>query len=299
MASLGAPPAKIVLCADDFALNPGVSSAILALVDKGRLSAVSGLTTMQGWREQAKDLALRADRVAIGLHLDLSARPFSGARPAYPIGALLWQGALGRLDVADLAKEFERQFDAFEEAVGRAPDHVDGHHHVHVFLQIRDALVATLSRRYAQAPIHQRPLVRIPSDSARAILARRAALHKALFVAAMSAGLRERLRREGFPCNEGFSGFSRFGKGRSFDEELDLFLKSPGRRHMIMCHPGLAETKAGAADPLVKRRREEEEYETLLARADLPSWLFRVERRGGEANAFAQWLEDKTIEDGQ
>ena len=39
-----------------------------------------------------------------------------------------------------LTAEITRQFEAFAAAFGRPPDFVDGHHHVHLFPQIRDAV---------------------------------------------------------------------------------------------------------------------------------------------------------------
>ncbi len=44
----------------------------------------------------------------------------------------------------DLEVEIARQFSAFQSAFGRAPDYVDGHQHIHVFPQIREALLRVI-----------------------------------------------------------------------------------------------------------------------------------------------------------
>jgi predicted glycoside hydrolase/deacetylase ChbG (UPF0249 family) len=281
-------PKRIALCADDYAIDEGASRAILQLVDAGRLSATSAMSAKPGWRDFARDIVARRGRVAIGLHLDLTSTPFAPATAPVSRNAVIAAALLRGLDVKALAGAFERQFDAFEEAIGFAPDHVDGHHHVHVFPQVRDALLTVLSRRYGASPSRERPLIRSPSDAIARILARRAAAAKALVVAALAFGFAARVDRAGFTRNDGFSGFSPFGRGTPFDEELDGFLVAPGPRQLVMCHPGLAASGSTPPDPLVARRQDE--YDALFARGDCDAWLLRIDRRPNDkASAFADW----------
>lgn len=282
-------PRPIALCADDYAIDEGVSRAILQLIDAGRLSATSAMSAKPGWRDFAREIVARRGRVAIGLHLDLTSTPFAPATAPVSRNAVMAAALLRGLDVKALASAFERQFDAFEDAIGFVPDHVDGHHHVHVFPQVRDALIAVLNRRYRALPGRERPLIRNPSDAIARILARRATATKALIVAALAFGFAARLDRAGFPRNDGFSGFSPFRRQTPFGEELDGFLLSPGPRQLVMCHPGLA---AGSArlDPLSARRQDE--YDALSARADSETWLLRIDRPpDNRPSAFADWRE--------
>ena len=48
------PPARFVLCADDFALSPGVSRGIIDLIARGRLSATGCMTVSPFWPEHAE-----------------------------------------------------------------------------------------------------------------------------------------------------------------------------------------------------------------------------------------------------
>ena len=245
------------------------------------------MASAPGWPEMAGELRARRDRVAIGLHLDLTWRPFDGKRPPYEHRALVL-GSLGRrLDVAAIAAEFERQFDQFEAALGAAPDHVDGHHHAHALPQARDALLAVLQRRYGAVGAELRPVVRAPGDAIDAILRRRCARDKALIVAALSAGFAARVAAAGFTTNLGFSGFSPLDGRRPFAEEFPEFLKALGPRHLVMCHPGLNDEPGGRVGHAARR---EEEYDTLMRRDDLLAAMTRIDRPTDLlCNAFAAW----------
>jgi predicted glycoside hydrolase/deacetylase ChbG (UPF0249 family) len=223
--------------------------------------------------------------VAIGLHLDLTPSPSSGRCDLRRLIA----GALsGRLDVGALSAEFERQFDRFEAALGYAPDHVDGHHHVHALPKVRDALFDVLARRFAGSPAAVRPLARDPADSVFRIFQRRGARAKALAVASLCAGFGARAAASGFATNSGFAGFSRFAGAGRYDGEFDQFLRAPGPRHLVMCHPGLADGTASTTDPIAAARSDE--YARLMARETLPRAVLAIRRgRDDQRSAFAEW----------
>ena len=42
-----------------------------------------------------------------------------------------------------MTREVRAQFEAFADAFGRPPDFVDGHQHVHLFPQVREAVLET------------------------------------------------------------------------------------------------------------------------------------------------------------
>ena len=97
-----------------------------------------------------------------------------------------------------------------------------------------------------------------------------------------------RVRAAGFATNIGFSGFSGFVEGESYAAELADALRSPGPRHLVMCHPGFADDALARLDPLLGRR--DEEYAALMARADLLQSMIRIDRPADQAgSAFAFW----------
>jgi predicted glycoside hydrolase/deacetylase ChbG (UPF0249 family) len=96
-----------------------------------------------------------------------------------------------------------------------------------------------------------------------------------LGVATLALGFRELAIRSGFPTNIGFSGYSTFG-AVPYAQEYEAFLRHPGKRHMIMCHPGFADDELGSADSIGRQRIEE--YALLSTRADIPSSIWRPNR---------------------
>ena len=280
---------QFVLCADDFAISEGASRAILNLVDAGRLTAVSAMASAPAWPEHASELKARRGRVAIGLHLDLTSRPFDGRKPPYDLRRLIVSSITRSVDVDAVANEFERQFSAFESAIGARPDHVDGHHHAHALPQIRVALLKVLARRYGALPPASRPLIRDPTDSLFRLWRRGAARRKALILLGLCAGFGQRVNAAGFPANVGFAGLSSFDDRMPFDREFAAFLKAPGPRHIVMCHPGVAVTAERGCDPMADRRNAE--YASLMRNPQLLTAMLRVQREDGvEESAFAKWL---------
>jgi len=153
----GGPTARRwIACADDFALDPGAVDGIVDLIERGRITATSALVDSPLWRSAAG--ALPSDvrpgaRAAlpsadVGLHLNLTQAFPARSMSVWPLGELLARCALGALPRAPVRDSIEHQLDAFEDAMGRRPDYVDGHQHVHQFAVVRDELVAALLRRY-------------------------------------------------------------------------------------------------------------------------------------------------------
>lgn len=149
----------VVLCADDYAVNAPTSQGIVALVVLGRLSATSVMTRSPRWSEDAPALRDLRGRLDVGLHLDWTSTFAQSAGFGGSLSAVMRRAALRRFDVSALRDEVERQLDAFEQHWHAAPDHVDGHQHVHQFKGLRDALTEVLMRRYGSAA--PRPWLRI------------------------------------------------------------------------------------------------------------------------------------------
>jgi predicted glycoside hydrolase/deacetylase ChbG (UPF0249 family) len=252
----------IVLCADDYAMNEGVSRGILALAEQGRISATSAMTNAPGWPELAGRLAPVAGRIGIGLHLTLTWGAPLGPMPRLApagrlpdLGALIKGAVSGRLPLGELADEIGRQLDAFQDAFGRGPDFLDGHQHVHALPGIRQALLGVLSAR----ELAGRLWIRDPADRPSAIARRRLAAPKALLVAALSRGFGRQVRDAGFRTNRGFSGFSPFDPDRDLHRDFATYLEATGPAHLVMCHPGeVADTEG--LDEVVEARRRELDY---------------------------------------
>ncbi len=278
------PPRELasatILCADDYAMTEGISRAIGELAAAQRISATSVVVTSRHWPAAAPRLAAHRGHLSIGLHFNLTlGRPIGAMPRLAPAGTLPdLRGLVARTCLApsvraEIRAEIERQLDRFETGLGFPPDHIDGHQHVHVLPGVRGALLDAAARRYRDAP----PLVRNPTDRLSATAARSMAARKALLVAGLAAGFAQAAARRGLPVNDSFAGFSDFKVSTPYAEELQRALRQPGRRHLVMCHPGHPDPELAGLDPVVARRHME--YDALMRDAHLPALIWRPSRK--------------------
>ena len=69
---------RVILCADDFGISPGVNQGIIRLAEKERISATSAMVVYDEWPSNAKILREFKNRIDIGLHFVLTeSRPLS------------------------------------------------------------------------------------------------------------------------------------------------------------------------------------------------------------------------------
>ncbi len=283
-----------ILTADDYAMTDGVSRSIEALAHVRRLSATSVMSTMPEWPAAAKRLAVLRDRLAIGLHLNLTLGAPLAAMPRLapggafpPLPTLMRAAFLGHLAPDEIRAEIGRQFDAFERHLGFAPDHVDGHQHVHVLPIVRRALLAELSQRYAST----HPLLRDPSDKLAHLRSRGLAGAKGLTVTVLASGFARQARARGMVANTAFTGFSDFNTNCSYAEEITAALHRHAQRSaglaIIMCHPGYPDAALAALDPVVDRRLQE--HDALMRMDALSDQIWHVDRTSD--GAAVDWRE--------
>jgi chitin disaccharide deacetylase len=267
------PRTPLVVCADDYALTPGVSRAIRELIAAGRISATSVMTVCPWWAEEAAALSEVASDADIGLHLTLTDQSPLGAMPTLapegrlpPIGALVRASLTGRLPVAEIETEIERQLTAFVEVWKRAPSHVDGHHHVHQLPGVRGALFRVLERRD-----FARPYLRSCHEAPARILARGVARSKAMIISALGLNFARSARHRGFALNSGFSGiYPLEAAGQPVGELFQRFVRHLGTCPLAMCHPGYSDSTLAALDPMTEQRDVERAF---LAGEDWPCVL--------------------------
>jgi predicted glycoside hydrolase/deacetylase ChbG (UPF0249 family) len=254
---------RVVLCADDFGLTEGVSRGILELAHMGRLSATSAMTNCPAFPRMAPGLVDLGETVAVGLHLNLTTGLALGPMPAFAPGGrlpesreVIRRSLTGRLPLQEISAEIERQLEAFGMALGRPPDFVDGHNHVHVLPGVRFVLLRSLGERAAGA------WVRDPADRLAAIVRRGVSVRKALVVRGLSAGFGAAARRRGLGTNEGFSGFSPFDQTTEAEVHrvFDAAFSALGPRPLVMCHPGYADDALRELDSVVGTRALELAY---------------------------------------
>lgn len=264
----------ICLCVDDFGLNDGINAAAHALRHAGRVHALSCMVGAPAWISGAA--ALRRDTagpIDVGLHLDLTAHPLS-------VGPSTWssvwlRGVFGDLPAPALRAEIAAQLDRFEEHLGRSPDFIDGHQHVHQFPQVRDALFDVLVKRYP----YRRPWLRSTRAAAWAFKPR---LLERLGAGALlaDADLLD------FPHNGRLLGVYDFRGGPArYAALMTDWLNASRQGDLLMCHPS---TQAIPGDQISQARIDEyallssERFGELVAAAEVRleamSRLLRDER---------------------
>lgn len=221
---------RLGICVDDFGLGEGVDQAVLALARQGRISATSCMVGAARWRADAP--ALRdVDPAAldVGLHLDLTGFPFD-ARLRLPLPHWLARSHLGLVPRTALRREIDAQLDAFEQALGRPPAHVDGHQHVHQLPVVRDALLDALEARYRD----HRPWLR----RTRRPRGERAG-GKAWLIEALGCMALARLAQaKGYGQNGHLLGVYDFeGDAQRYLALVGAWLRSAQDGDLMMCHP--------------------------------------------------------------
>ena len=255
-----------VLCADDYGLAPGVGQAIRDLLARKRLSATSCMTGSGFWPQEAELLKPLADEADIGLHLTLTDQRPLGAMPLLapggklpPVMSLIRRAYLGELArppfQAEIAAELERQMDRFEAALGRAPDYLDGHQHVHQLPGVRDLTIELFKRRVAPRGGY----VRFLTEPLGAILGR-GFLKEAIGLSLIGRGFARRARAAGIPGNRRFAGIHDFTLTRPYEALFESFVAGAPQGLLVMCHPGLADADLAAADPVTTQREAEYRY---------------------------------------
>jgi len=256
-------PRHIWLCADDYGISPSVNAAIRELIARGRLNATSVMVAAPhlGDDEVALLDMLNSGekRAAIGLHVTLTA-PFKpmGAEFApvrdgcfLPLAEMLRAAIARRLQPEMLVIEIATQLRAFLETFGRLPDFLDGHQHVHLFPQVRDAFLKVVAETAPDAWVRQ---------CGRARSSRRLHERKGLVLDILSVSFRRKAERLGIATNSAFAGAYAFNAKANFAKIFTRFLAGLPDGGLIMCHPGFVDAELVRLDPLTYLREHEFAY---------------------------------------
>jgi predicted glycoside hydrolase/deacetylase ChbG (UPF0249 family) len=254
---------QVWLCADDYGISPGVNVAIRDLVLRRRINATSVMVAAPSChRAEALALAslIGSSGVAVGLHVTLSA-PFvpltAGFAPRrdgkfLPMQELLTRALARRLKPELLAAEVAAQVRRFTDLFGRAPSFIDGHQHVHLFPQIRDAVLAIAKELAPSAWVRQCGSV-VPLTS-------RLGDFKGLLIDLLSRAVRRRAQALGVRTNPAFAGTYQFNARADYAALFPRFLDRIPDGSVVMCHPGFVDAELLRLDPLTGLREREYAY---------------------------------------
>ncbi len=244
----------IMLCADDFGLDSGVSEGILKLVRLGRLSAVSCMVNMPGFIPYAKELLSlkKSKHIKMGLHFNLTEGYFASIpeKSCFHLHELLIKTHLRSMKPSFIAKEFLAQLDQFTQVMQQLPDFIDGHQHVHQFPVIRNVILDLYAQKlksYGTSIRSTWPSINLPQYRLKANI---------LSLTGGKALLRQ-LIKLGIPHNRYFSGIYDFSPDTNYRELFRKWMSLIRENTLIMCHPG---ESSSSADPIAHARIKEFNY---------------------------------------
>lgn len=243
---------KVIINADDYAMDAGVDAAILRLAEMGVVTATSAMVLSPCWPDSAR--AVRdAPPLSLGLHLDLTSPFVDGEFAGLSLSALILRAHARLLDRAKLRREVDRQLSLFEGALGNQPVFVDGHQHVHHLPAVRDVLLAALEDRYGRES--GRIALRICAPK------RWQGLKAAIVAWTGANGLSRLAAKRGYPVNSDFAGVYDFAPNADIPALWAGWTASlQGALPLIMCHVAVPAEGSGDGDPIRAARLREFEW---------------------------------------
>ncbi|NOU40671.1 MAG: ChbG/HpnK family deacetylase [Methylotenera sp.] len=238
---------SLIICADDYAQSPAIDAGIIQLIQQNRLSATSCMVLSPRWAEAAKSLTPEIrSKADIGLHLD-----FTQFGDAYAHPVLIIRSLLRSLSIQAIRLSIHAQLDQFENALGTAPDYVDGHQHVHQLPQIRDALLDILKQRYSK----KLPWIRIAKPPAGDGFKGKIIKHLGANV------LEHKAKAMGFDCSGALLGVYGFtGESKDYEKLLSTWISAANNSlgtPALMCHPAIDKLGSEINDPIYVARLNE------------------------------------------
>lgn len=255
---------RLIINADDYGLTTEVSRGIR---DAHTHGIVTSTTCMLNMPTVAADIAIalrETPRLGLGVHLVLTAgRPLSAPETVPSLCAEdgrflklpVLQSRIDSIDPAHAEREWRAQIAAFVAAAGRAPTHLDSHHHSSYFSPALFKVMLELARELNCA-------IRLPG------------------AAPIDAGLRELLETYAPPCTDTFStGF--YADGVSIEHLAAWIASVPDGVHELMTHPGYCNAELESISSYARPRDREREVLTA------PEIQAAVRSRGAGLFSFA------------
>jgi len=236
---------KIIICADDYGQNTAVSKGILELVQNRRISAVSCLVNYEDFSFYADQIKPFINDIDIGLHFDLTS--------THNLVSLLIKSKLRLLRRTDIEVEFNHQLNRFIKIIGKTPDFIDGHQHIHQLPIICDAIFNICDKRIKDKKpyiryVNYKKLCSLPTAKIKNLVIKLAA----------DLNFEQKLIESNIPYNKSFTGIYDFKNSAKYPSLFPQFLAQIESNGILMCHPGMQSNDP--EDPIAKHRYNEWKY---------------------------------------
>ena len=238
---------RLIVNADDFGRTRGINAGVLEAHLAGVVTSATAMVLEPAAEEGISEAIRRAPRLALGLHFAVTGGGCPAADPAR-IPTLLVGGRFARsperlpreIPPQEIFHELDAQILLFERLAGRAPSHIDSHHH--------SALHASIQPVFAEV-----------------------ARKRGLPVRASSEGAREALRAAGVRTPDHFLD-DFYGEGATAQNLRSTLGGLRDGTSELMCHPGRADEELLAGSTYAREREREL---ALLCDPEIPLLLAR------------------------
>lgn len=249
---------SLVICADDYGFSAQVSAAILELIETGRISATSVMTSMPDWQTAGREIiqlkSRQEQKFDLGLHLNFTdgqglTQRFKNGFPPLKYWLVRSHTFIG--NIQQLQHEMMAQLDRFAEVTGQLPDFIDGHQHVHQFPVFRQALIKMIAERSLRDKIWVRSTYPSFADSSTQLKTHIIALTGAKKFAKLC-------QTHNLITNNAFAGITNFKQPYEYQHFMQNWLSKCPDKTLMMCHPATANSMAN--DAIAAFRKIEYDY---------------------------------------
>jgi predicted glycoside hydrolase/deacetylase ChbG (UPF0249 family) len=243
---------QLIINADDYGLTRGVSRGIREAHQAGIVTSTTAMMNIPGVENDLRLALDETPQLGLGVHLVLTAGyPIVGAAEARTLvsatGEFLnlvdFTSVRGELVVEEVRAEWTAQIERFISVTGRAPDHLDSHHHSSFFTAALFRAFLELAREYHCAVRSLRQTMEVSG------LPSQVDVDFAEFAAPLIETFVPRTT-DLFCADFYDQGATREGLLASLD-------KLPGGSTELMCHPGYADEALAAASSYISPRETE------------------------------------------
>ncbi len=269
---------RLIVNADDYGRTPGVSAGIREGHLRGIVTSTTAMMNMPGVEEALHQAIRQCPDLGLGVHLVLTAgRPLlsPGRIPSLTAGTDRFPRPpeliprLPVLDPAEVQAEWQAQIELFVTTTGRAPDHLDSHHHSSYLTPALFQAMLELARAYDCG-------IRLPEASGGD------APMEDLPPQLQDLPAIRRLLQEYQPRCPGRFVARFYGASATRDVLLDILAHLPEGATEVMCHPGFAD------DALLRGSGYGRQRESELAILTDPEVLAEVKARRIELIPFSR-----------
>lgn len=155
-------PRYLIFNADDYGLTAGVSAGIRQAHTHGLVTSTTALMNLPDTPAELETALRETPNLGLGVHLNLTlGRPLTPARTLTTPAGLFWPpeawaARLAQVNLYEIAAEWQAQIERFVRVTGRAPTHLDAHHHLAYLHEPLLRLFLALAHVYA-CPVRHHP----------------------------------------------------------------------------------------------------------------------------------------------